>query len=293
MADESRDDARPSAGLVLEGGGYRGIYTAGVLDVWMERGIAFDHAVGVSAGAAFGCNIKSGQVGRALRYNKRFCADPRYAGWGSWLRTGDLFNRAFAYGEVPTRLDPFDAAAFSRSPMRFTVVCTDIVAGEPVYHDIAAGDARDIEWIRASASIPVLSRPVALDGRLLLDGGAADSIPFAWMRAQGYDKTVAVLTQPAGYRKRPGSLMPLLRVWLHRYPRLVELLANRHVRYNAQLDEVAHAEEAGEAFVVRPSEALGLPTMVRDPAELDRVYALGRADAEARLDALQAYLARR
>lgn len=282
--------ARPTAGLVLEGGGYRGLYTAGVLDAWMEAGIAFDHAVGVSAGAAFGCNLKSHQVGRAIRYNKRFCGDARYAGLGNLLRTGDLFSRDFAYGEVPFRLDPFDSATFAADPMRFTVVCTDVGTGAPIYHDLSEGGAEDIEWIRASASIPALSRPVELDGRRYLDGGTADSIPFAWMRAQGHDRVVAVLTQPAGFRKRPNSLMPLLRVVLRRYPAVVGLLADRNVRYNAQLDEIAAAEAAGEVFALRPSASVATPMVVKDPAVLDAVYRRGRADGEAALPALRAYL---
>lgn len=284
---------RLTAGLVLEGGGYRGMYTAGVLDVWMREGIAFDHAVGVSAGAAFGCNIKSRQMGRALRYNKRFCTDPRYCSWGNWIKTGDLFSRDFAYDEVPLRLDPFDSAAFAANPMRFTVVCTDIETGEAVYHDIGRGDKTDIKWIRASASIPVLSRPVELAGRKLLDGGAADSIPVVWMRTQGHDRTVVVLTQPVGYRKRPNQLMPFLRLWLRKYPRLVELLARRHEAYNRTLDELAAAERAGEAFVLQPSEPVALPAIVRDPEDLQRAYDVGCKDAEASLPALRAYLGQR
>ena len=158
------EGSAPTAGLTLEGGGFRGLYTAGVLDVWMENGAEFDRVVGVSAGAAFGCNIKSRQAGRAIRYSKRYCADPRYAGIGNLLRTGDLYSREFAYGEVPWRLDPFDSEAFARNPLTFTVACTDVDTGEAVYHDLGPGDAGDIEWIRASASIPALARPVELAG---------------------------------------------------------------------------------------------------------------------------------
>lgn len=291
MTGERRAAAHPSAGLVLEGGGYRGLYTAGVLDVWMERGVVFDHAVGVSAGAAFGCNLKSRQIGRAIRYNKRFCADPRYASMGNLIRTGDLFSKDFAYGEVPLRLDPFDAAAFSANPLRFTVVCTDVRTGEAVFHDLERGDARDIEWIRASASIPALSRPVELNGRALLDGGVADSIPLEWMLAHGYERTVVVLTQPAGFRKEPNSLMPLLRLLLRRYPRVVDELADRHVRYNRVLDRIAELEQAGSVFVLRPSESVALPATCKDPDELDRVYQVGRRDAAASLARLERYLA--
>ena len=281
--------ARPTVGLVLEGGGFRGLYTAGVLDVWMEQGIRIDHAVGVSAGAAFGCNLKSHQIGRAIRYNKRFAGDKRYAGLGNLIRTGDLFSREFAYGEVPWRLDPFDSAAFAADPMRFTVVCTDVRTGEPVYHDLQRGGVEDIEWIRASASIPALSRPVALAGRELLDGGVADSIPVSWMAAQGHDRLIVVLTQPAGYRKEKNRLMPVLRLALRRYPRLVAELADRHVRYNRTLDELAALERAGAALVIRPSEPVTVPVSLKDPAIMERIYQVGRADARATLSRVRAY----
>ncbi len=280
-----------TVGVVLEGGGFRGMYTAGVLDVWMEHGITADATVGVSAGATFGCNFKSLQVGRTLRYNMRYCADPRYASLRNWIFKGDLFSRDFAYGELPWKLDVFDSAAFAANPMRFTVVATDIDRGEPVYHDLGPGDEGDIEWIRASASIPMVSHPVLLEGRKLLDGGVADSIPFRWMLEQGCDRTVVVLTQPAGYRKEPNGLMPLLRLWLRRYPRLVELLEDRHIRYNRQLDELADLERTGRVFVVRPSRSVQMPMLVRDPETLRSAYEVGRADAEALLEPLRAYLA--
>ena len=131
-----------TVGLALEGGGYRGMYTAGVLDVWMEHGLTCDHMVGVSAGAAFGYNFKSRQIGRAIRYNKAYCADKRYASVTSWLRTGDMFNADFAYHEVPIERDPIDLEAYRACPMRFTCVCTDIETGKAVYHDLPYGDER-------------------------------------------------------------------------------------------------------------------------------------------------------
>ncbi len=281
----------------------RGLYTAGVLDVFMEHGVEFAHAVGVSAGAAFGVNIKSRQVGRAIRYNKRFCADPRYASLKNLLRTGpryaslknllrtgELYSIDFAYREVPLRLDPFDVEAAAANPMRFTAVCTDIATGEAVYRDIERGDGDDLDWVRASASVPLLARPVELDGREFLDGGIADSIPAAWMVAQGYSKNVVVLTQPAGFVKEPNRLMPLLERAYGAYPKLVELLANRHVRYNAQLEEVARLERDGKALVIRPSESVKAPLAVKDPEVLERIYQIGRADAEARIDEVVAYL---
>ena len=257
----------------------------------MEHGVTADGTVGVSAGAAFGYNFKSRQVGRVLRYNMAYAADPRYASLRNWLRTGDLYSRAFAYGEVPLVLDPVDAKTFCSWPMRFTAVATDINTGEAVYHDLEHGDASDIEWIRASASIPVLSRPVTMNGRALLDGGAADSIPVAWMREQGYQKIAVVLTQPRGYRKKPNRMMPVLRLWLHRYPHLVELLAHRHEQYNACLEMIERLEREGAVFVIRPSRDVSVPAICKDPQKLEEIYEVGRADALGRLDELQAFFA--
>lgn len=291
--DERQTFAPPAhtTGMVFEGGGFRGLYTEGVFDTWLEEGIFATHVVGVSAGTTFGCNYKSCQVGRALRYNVRFCQDPRYMGLKSLLTTGNYFNRDFSFGRLPWELDIFDKPTYAANPMRFTGVATDIETGEAVYHDMNAGDATDVEWMRASSAIPGLARPVELEGRKLLDGGTADSIPFRWMLNQGYERCVVLCTQPEGYRKEPNSLMPVLRVMLRRYPALVELLANRHERYNAQLDELAELERAGKVFVIRPSESVKVPISIKDPAELERVYEVGRRDGAATLAALKEYLA--
>ena len=163
------DNKKKGLGMVLEGGGMRGLYTAGVLDELMEQGIYADSTVGVSAGAIFGCNYKSRQIGRTLRYNTRFCKDKRYMGLKSWITTGDLYSKDFAYGEVPWKLDVFDTETFARSPMKFTVVCTDIETGKPCYQECRMGDRLDVEWMRASASLPLAARPVKLNGRSYRD----------------------------------------------------------------------------------------------------------------------------
>lgn len=189
------DNKKKGLGMVLEGGGMRGLYTAGVLDELMEQGIYADSTVGVSAGAIFGCNYKSRQIGRTLRYNTRFCKDKRYMGLKSWITTGDLYSKDFAYGEVPWKLDVFDTETFARSPMKFTVVCTDIETGKPCYQECRMGDRLDVEWMRASASLPLAARPVKLNGRMYLDGGISDPIPVNWMLSQGYEKNVVVCTR--------------------------------------------------------------------------------------------------
>ena len=189
-------------GLVLEGGAMRGMFTAGVLDVLMEAGVAVDGAVGVSAGAAFGCNYKSRQIGRAIRYNMTYCRDPRYCSLRSLVRTGDLYGVDFCYRVIPMELDPFDVETFARNPMPFYAVCTDLRTGKPVYHLLQNGGEEDMAWIRASASMPMVSRIVRLDGHELLDGGIADSIPLRFFESIGYERNIVVLTQPQGFIKK-------------------------------------------------------------------------------------------
>lgn len=276
-------------GLVLEGGGFRGMYTCGVIDVFMENGICFDEVVGVSAGAAFGCNIKSKQIGRALRYNKRFCQDSRYSGLKSFIKTGDLYNKEFAYGIVPTILDPFDTKTFRENPLKFTVVCTDIHTGNPVYHEIQNGDATDIEWIRASASIPIVSKPVKLDGYELLDGGVSDSIPVNWMLERS-DKTVIVLTRDKSYHKEPMKYIHLLKKAFKEYPNLQKALENRYIVYNKTLDEIEQLEREGKVFVIRPSKPISCAMIEKDPDHLQEIYDIGRRDALHYLEDLKKYL---
>ena len=147
-------------GLIMEGGAMRGMFTAGVLDVLMENGLVTDGAIGVSAGAVFGCNYKSHQIGRVIRYNTEYCNDKRYASFKNLVKTGNLYSEQFCYHEVPEKLDPFNEAAFAASPMDFFVVCTDVKTGEPIYHKCRKGDAEDVLWMEASASMPLAAKIV-------------------------------------------------------------------------------------------------------------------------------------
>ena len=277
-------------GLVLEGGAMRGLFSAGVMDVMMEHGVTFDGIVGVSAGAAFGCNYKSQQAGRAIRYNMRFAKDRRYCSLWSLLKTGDLFGAEFAYHTVPTEYDIFDNDTFEQSPTEFYVVCTDVVTGEAVYKRCTKGGYDLCEWIRASASMPVASRVVELEGHKLLDGGMADSIPLAFFHSIGYGKNIVVLTQPEDYVKRPTRLMPLIRWRLRQYPNIVRTMERRHTMYNRQLEYVAESEAKGETLVVRPGEKLPIGHVSHDAAEMKRVYEMGRRTGEARMADIEAFL---
>lgn len=277
-------------GLVLEGGAMRGLFTAGILDVMMENNIEFDGIVGVSAGAAFGCNYKSRQPGRAIRYNTRFCKDKRYCSWRSFLKTGDLFGAEFCYHEIPNKLDIFDRETFDSSPTEFYVVCTDIETGKPVYRRCRKADEPTLDWIRASASMPVVSRIVELEGRKLLDGGITDSIPLRFMEKNGYERNIVILTQPRGYIKPPASSVKWMKLTLNKYPELIKAAKNRHRMYNAELHYVSDAENDGRAFVIAPEQKLPINHVEHDPDVLREVYRLGRKVAAEQLDNILAFL---
>lgn len=265
--------------LVMEGGAMRGMFTCGVLDVLMENGISFDGAVGVSAGATFGCNIKSRQIGRALRYNKKYCKDKRYHSIRSLLTTGDIYNVQFCYDELLYKLDKWDIETFSKNPMEFYCVATDIKTGKPVYHKCETGGKEDIIWIQASASMPLVSRPVEIDGGVYLDGGISDSIPLKFMEGLGYDKILVIETQPKDYVKGRQKYMTLVRWMLRKYPNMIKAMEERYLMYNEQKRYVREKEEKGEIEVIRPLAPLNISPVETDEKELERVYQLGRAEA--------------
>ena len=278
-----------NTGLVLEGGAMRGLFTAGVIDVLMENGIEFPAFVGVSAGAAFGCNYKSRQIGRALRYNKRFCRDPRYCSFRSLFKTGDVFGAQFCYHEIPNTLDPFDGKAFNENPMAFYLVASDVETGKPFYKRLDRADDTAYEWIRASASMPIVSRVVELDGKKFLDGGVTDSIPLAFMERQ-YDRNVVVLTRPRDYQKQPASKLWLYRLTLRKYPNMLRAVRERHLMYNEQRAHVFAQEKAGKAFVICPDKPLEVGRMEHDPEQLQKAYDTGRQTALRQLGALKRFM---
>lgn len=277
-------------GLVLEGGAMRGMFTAGVTDVFMENGIEFDGAVGVSAGATFGCNYKSRQIGRTFRYNMRFAGDKRYCSIRSLLRTGDIYNADFCYNRIPNELDPFDYKTFAENPMEFYVVASDAVTGRPVYKKLETCDTSDLTWMRASASMPLVSRPVQTDGFTLLDGGMTDSIPLKFFQSIGYTKNVVILTQPHGYVKEKNRTLPLVRIVLRKYPELVDAMAHRHEVYNKQTAYAFSEEADGRAVVLCPDEPLGISRTEKNRNELERVYQAGRAVAKRRLNEVLSFI---
>ena len=277
-------------GLIMEGGAMRGMFTAGVLDVLMENGLVTDGAIGVSAGAVFGCNYKSHQIGRVIRYNTEYCNDKRYASFKNLVKTGNLYSEQFCYHEVPEKLDPFDEAAFAASPMDFFVVCTDVKTGEPIYHKCRKGDAEDVLWMEASASMPLAAKIVKIGHYGLLDGGVADSIPVRFFESIGYKRNLIILTQPKGYIKKKNKFLPAIRAKYFRYPAFVEAVADRHERYNETLSYISMLEQAGKGYVIRPPIPLEIGAMERDPAQLRRVYETGRAVAQIQVEKIRDFL---
>lgn len=277
-------------GVVLEGGAMRGMYTAGVLDVLMENDIFVDGAIGVSAGAIFGCNYKSKQIGRTIRYNLKYINDPRYVSIRSLLKTGELFGEQFCYHEIPERLDPFDTETFKSTPMEFYVVCTDVKTGKPVYHKCSNGDAEDVQWMRASASMPLVSKVVKVDNYELLDGGISDSIPLKKFQELGYKKNLVILTQPDGYRKQPNKLIPLMKLSLKKHPAVIKALAERHEMYNNELDYVEKCQQEGNIFVLRPSKNLNIKRTEKDKNKLKSLYELGKSDALNKLEKIKKFI---
>ncbi len=280
-------------GLALEGGAMRGMFTCGVLDVFMENGVEFDAASGISAGAVFGCNLKSRQPGRALRYNKTYGRDPRYCSVRSLITTGDLYGADFCYRVLPDELDVFDRETFRENPMPFYIGATDVMTGKIVYHTCRDGGDEDMQWMRASASMPMVSNVVEVGGYKLLDGGIVDAVPYHILEKKGYDKNVIILTQPENYVKGEFELLPLAKVLLRKYPAVVKALAVRHLRYNREMEEIRERELSGRALVIRPQESLGIKRTENDPEKLEEVYQTGRREEEKRLEEVQAFLADR
>lgn len=276
-------------GLILEGGAMRGIFTVGILDVLMENKIKFDGIIGVSAGAGFGCNYKSNQPGRAIRYNTKYCNDKRYCGYSSLFKTGDIYGAKFCYHEIPQKLDMFDFKAFCENPMEFYVVCTDVITGKPIYKKCDMDFDGCLEWIRASASMPLVSHIVEIDGLKMLDGGISDSIPIKYFESIGYDKNVVILTQPRGYIKQKNKLVPMAKIMLKKYPNVVAAMAKRHEIYNDTLLYIKQREKSGDILVIRPDEPLPIGHIEHKSENLMAVYNIGRKTGEKYLEKVKEF----
>ena len=279
-----------SVGLVLEGGGMRGLYTAGVLDAFLDAGIKVDGIVAVSAGALFGVNFLSKQKGRALRYNQKYASYPNYMGLRSWLRTGNVVNKEFAYYKVPMELDVFDEETFEQSGVPFYVTVTNLETGKAEYHKID-NVFEQMELFRASSALPVASKIVEWQGKHYLDGGLSDSIPVDFAKSLGFDKLIVVLTRPLDYRKKASSGR-LYKLLYRHYPNFVEVASKRYQYYNGTLEHIIDLEQKGQVFAIRPSQPLEIGRLETNPDKFEEIYQIGLKQAKADMASLQAYLSK-
>ncbi len=276
-------------GIVLEGGGVRGIYTAGVLDIFMEENITFDGLIGVSAGAVHGCSYLSNQKGRGLRYYLEYCGDYRFMSFKNWLKTGNVVDTEFSYHQIPEKLVPYDYNAFKQNKTPFYAVCANLETGDSEYLQIT-DMFEEIDIIRASASLPYFSQIVEFGGMKLLDGGCTDAIPLKAFQKMGYERNVVVLTRPKGYVKKP-EMKGMAGIVYRKYPKFADVLKRRHEAYNNTIAEIEKAEKAGDTFVIRPSQALPASRMEHNPEKIQATYNIGAEDAKNVMESLKNWLA--
>lgn len=278
--------------LVLEGGGMRGLYTAGVLDVLLEKGISFPYCVGVSAGACNMVSFISGQHKRNYHVNIDFVNDKRYLSWRNWLLHGSIFGMDMLFNIIPNQLVPFDHDAFSRYPGKAMVGTTDCISGDPIFfeeHDLSGPTG--FLHLQASSSLPLLAKPVKMDGRVLMDGGISAPIPVEQALQDGYQKVVVVLTQPKGYQKSPSSSIGMIKLaYGRKYKGLVAAMERRHQVYNDELALLDRLQADGKAFVIRPSQSLDVDRLEKDRGKLEHLYQLGVQDTIDTFDKLRAFL---
>lgn len=277
-------------GLVLEGGGMRAVYTAGVLECLMEHDVYYPYNIGVSAGACMGASYLSRQVGRNRVVNVDYVSDPRYISWGNLLKKREMFGMDFIFDEIPNRLVPFDYEAFRNSAERYVIGTTDCETGESVYYEKGEPGFDVLPLLRASSSLPFIARIVEFGGRKLLDGGLSDPIPLRKSEGDGNRRNVLILTRNESYRKSPNRMGWLARRAYGKYPELVETMLRRHDVYNETLAYIAEQERNGAAFVIRPSETLTVGRMERDPAKLGALYEQGYEDAKRLLPELRNWM---
>ena len=277
-------------GVVFEGGGLRGCFTAGVIDVFLENGICFDTVTGVSAGACHACSYLAGQRGRAIAVGRDYVDDPKYCSVRNLIKTGNLFDEQFVFHDIPEKLYPIDNEAFKSNPAEFYVGVTDCLTGKAHYQRI--NDLiEDIEWIRASSSLPLVSRLVEIDGIPYLDGGIVDAIPIDFSVSHGCDRNIIVLTRARDYRKKKDGMYPAMKLKYRKYTELLEAIKDRHDRYNDTLEYIFRLEQEGRAIVVAPEVTLAIGRTEKNKEKLTVGYKLGRKAALTQIDKIKEFLA--
>lgn len=292
MNVEQKANNAGKVAMVLEGGSFRCQFTAGVLDVFMENGVEVPACYGVSAGALSGLNYKSRQIGRANRVNLAFCNDSRYMGAKSFATSGSVVGYDFLLNDIQDRLDPFDNDAFEKNPMSLYAVATDVVFGTPAYLPVENA-VLDVDALRATTSLPLITQPVEMGDAIYLDGGIADSVPVEHaLEDAGFDRAIVVLTQDRTYKKGPYEFLAAAHARYAAYPYLLEALENRHERYNEQREHIWEYERQGRALVIAPPQPVEVGHIEHDPAKLLALYIQGRQEGKRRLDEVRAFISK-
>ncbi len=276
--------------LVLEGGAMRGIYTAGVLDILLKNNIKVDAVIGVSAGAIHGCSYVSEQYKRSINYYKECRKDYRFMSFKSFFKTGNIVDTEYCYHEIPDVIFPFDHDTFEKSSTKFYVTVTNIETGEPEYIHLKSLRKENIDYLRASASMPVVSQIVEIGGKKYLDGGMSDSIPIEYFRSIGYDKCIIVKTKDKSFKKTKEKIFPIAKKMYKEYPKFVEKLKNRHIDYNNQISEIRELEKEGKVLVIEPSRKLKISRLEKKIENVEEAYNQGRIDASNKLKYIKKFL---
>lgn len=277
-------------GLVLEGGAMRGIYTAGVIDTLMKENILVDGIIGVSAGALFGMNYKSKQIGRVKRYNENYIKDKNYFGINSYLKTGNVMNEEFCFHKLINELDPVDFDEFKNNKVEFYVVVTNIESGNAEY--IKINDLRnkdELEYLRASGSMPFFSKIVNINNKKYLDGAIGDSIPLKKMKELGFDKLIVVLTRPKGYKKKK-KLFKFGKFYYKDYPLFVKKINERYKNYNNEINYIEKEYKNNNIVVIRPSRLIKIKRIEKNIDKINEMYELGVNDTLSMLEEIKVYL---
>lgn len=277
-------------GLVVEGGGLRAMYAAGVLDALLEANVHFDAVIGVSAGAIHGASFVSGQKGRSLRYTLKYCGGDKLFGFKNLIKTGSFMNNEFCYHTLPDELDVYDHEAFRKRNIPFYVVASNIETGKPEYFRMT-DMLSQIDLLQASASLPYISRPVKWEGKKLLDGGCLDPVPLRFMQSLGFERNVVVLTQKSAVRKKDRDAL-LSSVFYRKYPNFVRGFKETDAKFNELLSSLPEASD-DKVFVIRPSEVLSTPRLTHDPEKIRATYDLGYRNGSSRMEALAEWLERK
>lgn len=292
MNVEQKANNAGKVAMVLEGGSFRCQFTAGVLDVFMENGVEVSACYGVSAGALSGLNYKSRQIGRANRVNLAFCNDSRYMGAKSFATSGSVVGYDFLLNDIQDRLDPFDNDAFEKNPMSLYAVATDVVFGTPAYLPVENA-VLDVDALRATTSLPLMTQPVEMGDAIYLDGGVADSVPVEHaLEDADFDRAIVVLTQDRTYKKGPYEFLAAAHARYAAYPYLLEALENRHERYNEQREHIWEYERQGRALIIAPPQPVEVGHIEHDPAKLLALYIQGRQEGKRRLDEVRAFISK-